>query len=691
MDSKPASSSSSSRAHPSSRKTSISADSRRSLSISPTNPRTTHQKSQLPLPLRTQESNILSPSSTKFSQLKAFHRSVSSSSADQLAQRPPRTLSRKPSSTKTLPTKNSNCNFKSAQSTPPTPNGQPTHQNHQVTMLKEQLAKLQSELRIARGQVATLDNQLTRSKTPPSKTPPFGSSLNSSQRLQQQQQQQHSSHSTQPSRPATPSRSPKSRKKSNSASKSHSLRKSSSSANSEQTDGLSIRFISGPGIHSSRSPQPSSIMDDSSLPISDSGYIKDPDGVWVPLNSPPAHSPSLNLSSSARYKSPSPSEAPRGISRIPISAVALGRVLAGDPLVPDHQSFQADIAEEQEPAEDHCDSVPRNSEYSSGASLSSPQIDDQNTTASTEPPGSHPPAVSRQPRGNPFFSSGGGRDRGAMIHQNSNADRTTNGGNTGKVITTLQSDLLYARTALDQSKSQLRLSQRAVESLNRQTEDLKESMSRLRLENEGLSKMLSRKERTVSELMDRLKRSEAELSTLKQEKKELDVNFKKISKETDEVVKDSVRRRDRAETQYEAVRSGVKSLSEGWKRDVTTLKQDICRLEEKHRKEMEDSRLKYNTLAKLHASRSGALSRIETDLNNLQSSKEGFIAKYTSELSGLRAHLEEEEKKSSEGLQLAKEVSDECARFKRILRNHSTGSSSSAAAAPGPPHPKLKP
>jgi DNA repair exonuclease SbcCD ATPase subunit len=292
-----------------------------------------------------------------------------------------------------------------------------------------------------------------------------------------------------------------------------------------------------------------------------------------------------------------------------------------------------------------------------------------------------------------------------MIHQHTTGlDRTTNGGNTGKVITTLQSDLLYARTALDQSKSQLRLSQRAVESLNRQTEDLKESMSRLRLENEGLSKMLSRKERTVSELMDRLKRSEAELSTLKQEKKELDVNYKKISKETDEIVKDSVRRRDRAETQYEAVRSGVKSLSEGWKRDVTTLKQDISRLEEKHRKEMDDSRLKYNTrqfllflkfliricalscphffadlniiVAKLHASRSGALSRIETDLNSLQSSKEGFIAKYTSELSVLKAHLEEEEKKSCEGLQLAKEVSDECARFKRLLRTHSDSPSS---------------
>ncbi|KNZ62174.1 hypothetical protein VP01_1303g3 [Puccinia sorghi] len=512
--------------------------------------------------------------------------------------------------------------------------------NKQVTMLKEQLAKLQSELRVARGQVAKLelDNQLTPTKTPPSKTQSSQQILNTT--------------------------SPNSRrKKSLSISRNRASRKSSSSANSEPTDGLSIRFISGPGINSSRQSHTTPIMDDLTLPISDSGYIKDAAGLWVPINGTPTNSATQSPPrNSPIHKSYSPGsvEPSRGFSRIPISAVALGRVLAGDPHVPDHQlNHHSDIVEEQEPVEEDSSRIPPTSEYSSSLSLSSPPIEDPNGISSSEPTGGQPPAVSRQPRGNPFFSSGGGRDRGAMIHQHASGDRTTNGGNTGKVITTLQSDLLYARTALDQSKSQLRLSQRAVESLNRQTEDLKESMSRLRLENEGLSKMLSRKERTVSELMERLKRSEGELSTLKQEKKELDVNFKKISKETDEIVKDSVRRRDRAETQYEAVRSGVKSLSEGWKRDV----------------KMEDSRLKYNTLAKLHASRSGALSRIETDLNSLQNSKEGFIAKYTSELSLLKAHLSEEEKKSSEGLELVKEVSEECARFKRLLRSHSDSSS----------------
>ncbi|KAH9471570.1 hypothetical protein MJO29_002650 [Puccinia striiformis f. sp. tritici] len=640
----------------SSRKTSQT-DSSRSPSTSPSDSRTKNPSTSTLPPFKLQQQNITITPQNK--QHKTLHRSTTPSSG-----LPQRILNKQPSLA-IEPIKKTNSN-KCKTEQPTAITGQPTH-NHQVTMLKEQLAKLQSELRIARGQVASQDNQSTRSKTPPNnKTPPFGSRRDSSSQRHQQA--------------SSPVPSPQSRKKTSSASKTRSLRKSTSSVNSEPTDGLSIRFISGPGIPPSHSPhRTASIMDDSSLPTSDSGYIKDAAGVWVPLNTPLTNSPPQNLASSTSIKIQSPSDPSRGLSsglsRIPVSAVAFGRVLAGDSLVPDHQSTQSDIAEEHEPPEDACESGPRNSEYSSGASLSSPRMDDQNITTRSEPPGSHPSGVSRQPRGNPFFSSGGGRDRGAMIHQNSNSDRTANGGNTGKVITTLQSDLLYARTALDQSKSQLRLSQRAVESLNRQTEDLKESMSRLRLENEGLSKMLSRKERTVSELMDRLKRSEAELNTLKSEKKELDGNFKKISKETDEVVKDSVRRRDRAESQYEAVRSGVKSLSEGWKRDVTTLKQDISRLEEKHRKEMDESRLKYNTLAKLHASRSGALSRIETDLNNLQSSKDGFIAKYSNELSELKAHLESEEKKSNEGLLLAKEVSDECARFKRILRDHTDDSS----------------
>ncbi|POW08807.1 hypothetical protein PSTT_07317, partial [Puccinia striiformis] len=632
----------------SSRKTSQT-DSSRSPSASPSDSRTKNPSTSTLPPFNLQQQNITITPQNK--QHKTLHRSTTPSSG-----LPQRILNKQPSLPIASIKKTNSNKCKTEQPTAIT--GQPT-QNHQVTMLKEQLAKLQSELRIARGQVASQDNQSTRSKTPPNnKTPPFGSRRDSSSQRHQQA--------------SSPVPSPQSRKKTSSASKTRSLRKSTSSVNSEPTDGLSIRFISGPGIPPSHSPhRTASIMDDSSLPTRRRRSMG-------PTQHPTHKFPPQNLASSTSIKIQSPSDPSRGLSsglsRIPVSAVAFGRVLAGDSLVPDHQSTQSDIAEEHEPPEDACESGPRNSEYSSGASLSSPHMDDQNITTRSEPPGSHPSGVSRQPRGNPFFSSGGGRDRGAMIHQNSNStEREWGQHGEGDNDTPIRPTLCSNRVRSIQVTTPVKSARgRESESTDGRPEgvDVSTKIRERRTEQDVESK------RTDSQRADGPTQTfRGELNTLKSEKKELDGNFKKISKETDEVVKDSVRRRDRAESQYEAVRSGVKSLSEGWKRDVTTLKQDISRLEEKHRKEMDESRLKYNTLAKLHASRSGALSRIETDLNNLQSSKDGFIAKYSNELSELKAHLESEEKKSNEGLLLAKEVSDECARFKRILRDHTDDSS----------------
>ena len=73
-------------------------------------------------------------------------------------------------------------------------------------------------------------------------------------------------------------------------------------------------------------------------------------------------------------------------------------------------------------------------------------------------------------------------------------------GGTTKVLADLQAGVSQARVALDNTKAQLRLSQRSVASLTRQTEDLKESRERLRLENEGLNNVVARKERLLQEV-----------------------------------------------------------------------------------------------------------------------------------------------------------------------------------------------
>ena len=74
-------------------------------------------------------------------------------------------------------------------------------------------------------------------------------------------------------------------------------------------------------------------------------------------------------------------------------------------------------------------------------------------------------------------------------------------GGTTKVLADLQTGVVNARNALENTKAQLRLSQRSVAQLTRQTEDLKEVRERLRLENEGLNNVVARKERLLQEVL----------------------------------------------------------------------------------------------------------------------------------------------------------------------------------------------
>lgn len=75
-------------------------------------------------------------------------------------------------------------------------------------------------------------------------------------------------------------------------------------------------------------------------------------------------------------------------------------------------------------------------------------------------------------------------------------------GNTTKVLAELQAGVISARTALENTKAQLRMSQRSVAQLTRQTEDLKDGRERLRLENEGLNNVVARKERLLQEVCE---------------------------------------------------------------------------------------------------------------------------------------------------------------------------------------------
>ena len=68
------------------------------------------------------------------------------------------------------------------------------------------------------------------------------------------------------------------------------------------------------------------------------------------------------------------------------------------------------------------------------------------------------------------------------------------------MLAELQTVATSTKAAHENTKAQLRLSQRTVSQLTRQTEDLKEVRERLRLENEGLNNVVARKERLLQEV-----------------------------------------------------------------------------------------------------------------------------------------------------------------------------------------------
>ncbi|KAG9055837.1 hypothetical protein FS842_001011 [Serendipita sp. 407] len=116
--------------------------------------------------------------------------------------------------------------------------------------------------------------------------------------------------------------------------------------------------------------------------------------------------------------------------------------------------------------------------------------------------------------------------------------RSLSGGNTTKVLADLQSGVMHARQALENTRSQLRLAQRSVAQLTRQNEDLKDGRERLRLQNESLNGVVARKERLLQEMEEvnlKYKKfaeaTEAEkvertkIQALKEESRTLDAKF----------------------------------------------------------------------------------------------------------------------------------------------------------------------
>ncbi|KAJ3885799.1 hypothetical protein GG344DRAFT_91158 [Lentinula edodes] len=168
-----------------------------------------------------------------------------------------------------------------------------------------------------------------------------------------------------------------------------------------------------------------------------------------------------------------------------------------------------------------------------------------------------------------------------------------------KVLADLQAGVVNAQNALEDTKTQLRLSQRSVASLTRQPEDLKEGRERLRLENEGLNNVVARKERLLQEVRPRARKAETDATQLRSQLKSETSQSKKSLREMEVALAESNALSQKSERD-------LKHLTESWKSDTERLHDEIRKREEKWKGEAETLCKKYRKLVEeVQASRKG--------------------------------------------------------------------------------------
>ncbi|KAJ8590973.1 hypothetical protein M405DRAFT_765602 [Rhizopogon salebrosus TDB-379] len=241
-------------------------------------------------------------------------------------------------------------------------------------------------------------------------------------------------------------------------------------------------------------------------------------------------------------------------------------------------------------------------------------------------------------------------------------------GGTTKVLADLQAGVINARTALENTKSQLRLSQRTVAQLTRQTEDLKEGRERLRLENEGLNNVVARKERLLQEVLERARKAEAEAAALKSQLKSETATSKKSLREMESALAESTALSQKAEREYITLRDSIKSMTESWKHDTDKLREEMRKREDKLKKEAESVGNKY----KLLAEEMKEAQRHQTTVKELRGEdmkiKNEIEDEFREEIMQLKAKVELQSHQSDEAVDTARTLASELARLRRLMQ-----------------------
>ncbi|KAI0042987.1 hypothetical protein FA95DRAFT_1499315, partial [Auriscalpium vulgare] len=255
-------------------------------------------------------------------------------------------------------------------------------------------------------------------------------------------------------------------------------------------------------------------------------------------------------------------------------------------------------------------------------------------------------------------------------------------GGTTRVLADLQTGVINARNALENTKAQLRLSQRSVAQLTRQTEDLKEVRERLRLENEGLNNVVARKERLLQEVLERARKAEAEATTHKQQLKADAATSKKSLRDMETALQESTALSSKSEREYTTLRDSLKDLKEGWRADVDALREEMRRREERWRREAEDVGKKYRRLTEEIKARKGVVSEVEKLKVEDEKVRSEVEDEFREELKVLREEIMKSSTVTEKAGATAEHLSGELARLRRLMQAAGRASTSPPEAPP---------
>ncbi|KAF7370473.1 hypothetical protein MSAN_00679100 [Mycena sanguinolenta] len=242
-------------------------------------------------------------------------------------------------------------------------------------------------------------------------------------------------------------------------------------------------------------------------------------------------------------------------------------------------------------------------------------------------------------------------------------------GNTTKVLADLQAGVSNARNALENTKAQLRVSQRSVAQLTRQTEDLKEGRERLRLENEGLNNVVARKERLLQEVLERARKAEAEAAALKTQLKTETTTSKKAVRDMETALAESTALSQKSEREYITLRDSIKGLVEGFKSDTDRLRAEMTKREEKWRGEAESAGKKYRLLLEKIKDAGEGRAEIKAAREAEQAAQRELQKGWQEEIQRLKEEIDRSSKESEESGNVALQLSAELARLRRLMQN----------------------